>query len=98
MQPIQGFTDKNFISICNTLAIKDPDLQSIIFQYGYPPLWKRTACFETLVHIILEQQVSLAFAKVSFGRLKERICVVTPENLLNLTDAELKACYFSGQK
>jgi len=52
MQPIEGFTDKDFISICDLLAIKDEDLKSIILQCGYPPLWKRTASFETLVHII----------------------------------------------
>jgi DNA-3-methyladenine glycosylase II len=52
MQPIAGFTDKNFISVCDALAIKDPDLRAIICQYGYPPLWRRTPTFETLVHII----------------------------------------------
>ena len=56
------FTDKNFKSICDNLSTDDPDLESIIHQYGYPPLWKRAATFETLVHIILEQQVSLASA------------------------------------
>jgi DNA-3-methyladenine glycosylase II len=57
-----GFTDKNFISLCDIVAKKDPDLQSIIHQYGYPPMWKRTASFETLIHIILEQRVSLSSA------------------------------------
>jgi len=98
MQPIEGFTDKDFISICDLLAIKDEDLKSIILQYGYPPLWKRTASFETLVHIILEQQVSLASALAAFDKLKERVNTITPESLILLTDAELKACYFSRQK
>jgi len=98
MQPIEGFTEKDFISICDLLAIKDEDLQSIILQYGYPPLWKRTASFETLVHIILEQQVSLASALAALNKLKEKIAEITPANLLALSDEELRDCYFSRQK
>ncbi len=98
MQPIEGFTDRNFISICDELAIKDPDLQAIIVQYGYPPFWKRGATFETLVHIILEQQVSLASAKSALNKLKEKIGDITPVALLALTEPELKSCYFSRQK
>jgi len=98
MKPIEGFTDKDFISICDLLATKDGDLQSIILQYGYPPLWKRTASFETLVHIILEQQVSLASALAALNKLKEKITEITPANLLALSDEDLKGCYFSRQK
>ena len=93
-----AFTDKNFISICDNLATKDPDLQSIISTYGYPPFWKRAASFETLVHIILEQQVSLASALGALNKLKERIIEITPQNLLLLSDEEMKQCYFSRQK
>ena len=92
------FTDKNFKSICDNLATDDPDLQSIIQQYGYPPFWKRTASFETLVHIILEQQVSLAAALTALNKLKEKVGEITPVNLLLLSNEELKACYFSRQK
>lgn len=92
------FTDKNFISICATLAKQDADLHSIIHQYGYPPMWKRNATFETLVHIILEQQVSLASALAALNKLKEKIGEITPDKLLLLSDEELKACYFSRQK
>ena len=92
------FTDKNFKSICDNLATDDPDLRSIIQQYGYPPFWKRTASFETLVHIILEQQVSLASALAALNKLKEKVGEITPVNLLLLSNEELKECYFSRQK
>lgn len=92
------FTDKNFKSICKKLTKNDADLQSIIHQYGYPPLWRRSASFETLVHIILEQQVSLSSALAALNKLKEKIVQITPQNLLSLSDEELKACYFSRQK
>lgn len=37
-------------------------------------------------------------AKSSFNKLVEKIKIVSPENLLKLTDEELRACYFSRQK
>lgn len=55
--------------------------------------------FETLIHIILEQQVSLASARAAMDRLKDRLRnKITPDRLLTLTDTELKSCYFSRQK
>ncbi len=95
---INSFNEKNFKTYCRKLCKLDADLKSIIIQYGYPPLWQRRPGFETLVHIILEQQVSLASAKSALGKLKEKISVITPQKVLLLTDAELKACYFSRQK
>ena len=44
------------------LAARDPDLAGIVARYGPPPLWDREPGFATLLHIILEQQVSLASA------------------------------------
>jgi len=96
--PSSIFTDTGFKTLCNRLAKKDPDLKIIISQYGYPPVWSRKASFETLIHIILEQQVSLASAKAALNKLKEKAGIVTPKKLLLLSDPELKACYFSRQK
>lgn len=92
------FHKDNFSSLCDALSKKDPHLKKIIVQYGYPPMWTRPASFATLIHIILEQQVSLASAKAAFIRLKEKLTTITPEKLLLLTDEEMKACYFSRQK
>ncbi|CAN5186794.1 DNA-3-methyladenine glycosylase [soil metagenome] len=92
------FNKKNFTSFCDALAATDADLRLIIEQHGYPPLWKRAASFETLIHIILEQQVSLASALAALNKLKEKIPDITPQNILALSDEELRACYFSRQK
>ena len=91
-------TKQNFCSLCDKLIAKDKNLRSIFKEYGYPPLWTRTASFQTLVHIILEQQVSLASARAAMKKLKSRLGVITPGKLLALSDEELKACYFSRQK
>lgn len=92
------FSSKNFTRIVNHLARKDPELDLIIRKHSYPPMWTRPNTFATLIHIILEQQVSLASAKAALLKLKEYIGVITPQKLLQLTDAELRACYFSRQK
>jgi DNA-3-methyladenine glycosylase II len=85
------FSEESLPALCKQLAKKDSHLKSIIDQYGHPPFWSRKASFETLIHIILEQQVSLASAKSALNKLKEKIGAVTPKKILSLTDAELKA-------
>lgn len=92
------FTEHNFIQLCDHLAEQDADIKNIIDLYGYPPCWSRKPNFETLIHIILEQQVSLASARAAFDRLKSYIGVLTPERILTLSNEELKSCYFSRQK
>src|SRR5256885_2730398 len=92
------FSKKNFNSICELLSEKDESLKSIIDEYGLPPMWSRPAIFQSLILTILEQQVSLASAYSAYKKLKEKIGFVTPKKILALTDAELKACYFSRQK
>lgn len=94
---IQTFSEENLQELYDQLAAKDRSLQAIITEYGYPPTWVRPNSFATLVLTILEQQVSLASAWSAYKRLKERIRI-TPANLLQLTDQELRDCYFSRQK
>ena len=54
--------------------------------------------FHTLLHIILEQQVSLASAKAAYKKLLTAIRELTPENFLTLADTDLKSMGFSRQK
>ncbi|HNR17758.1 MAG TPA: DNA-3-methyladenine glycosylase 2 family protein [Chitinophagaceae bacterium] len=95
---MQQFDSSNFHSICDKLSRKDRELKGIIKQYGYPPMWTRPATFQTLILTILEQQVSLASAYAAFKKLKEKIGYVTPAKLLQLTDEEMRSCYFTRQK
>ncbi len=98
MNRIPTFSETNFKDICDHLGKKDPDLQLILNNCNYPPMWRRSPSFETLVHIILEQQVSLASALAALNKIKEKITHITPANLLILSNEELRACYFSRQK
>lgn len=90
--------EDHFIQLCDWCIQIEPKLKQVIIEYGYPPLWYRQPNFATLILTILEQQVSLASAKSAFNKLVEKIKTVTPENLFQLTDDELRACYFSRQK
>lgn len=95
---IPKFGLHNFHQLCDELAASDPDLARVIETHGYPPMWNRPNSFETIVHIILEQQVSLASALAAINKLREKVGSITPENVLQLTDGELRDCYFSRQK
>ena len=91
-------TERNLAPICEELAARDKDLAFIFETYGAPPLWKREPNFATLVHIILEQQVSLAAALSAFNKLRAKVGEITPAAVLSLSNEELKAAYFSRQK
>ena len=97
-EQILTFSDTNFETICDVLASTDPDLKLIIDTYKYPPIWKRPASFDTLIHIILEQQVSLASALAALNKLNQRLAIITPETFLALNNEELSGCFFSRQK
>jgi DNA-3-methyladenine glycosylase II len=81
------------------LAATDRQLGASIERYGPPPLWSRDPSYATLIHLILEQQVSLASAQAAFDRLRAALGdTVEPAPLLRLTDDELRAIGFSRQK
>lgn len=80
------------------LARRDPELAQIARQYGPPPLWAREPGFPTLVHLILEQQVSIASAAAAFGRLRAALPAFEPGPFLALDAVTLKRTGFSRQK
>ncbi|WP_300598967.1 DNA-3-methyladenine glycosylase 2 family protein [Niabella sp.] len=95
---IHSFSEKTFKRICNQLAQKDAHLAGVLATYGHPPMWTRPNSFESLVHIILEQQVSLASALAALKKLQEYTGHISPETILTLSDETLRACYVSRQK
>lgn len=91
-------TERDLASASEILATGDPDLAAVFERLGPPPLWDRERGFPTLVHIILEQQVSLASAKAAFDKLTTAVSPLEPAPFLTLDDSDLKAIGFSGQK
>jgi DNA-3-methyladenine glycosylase II len=91
-------TASGMAAAVDELVAWDADLAGIVARFGYPPLWDREPGFATLLHIVLEQQVSLASARATFDRLIAATGPLTPARFLALTDADLLAVGFSRQK
>ena len=80
------------------LANLEPVFQKIIDQYGQPKIPFRPQGFETLVLLILEQQVSIDSAKATFLKLKTKVFSIEPEILVVLSDEDFRAVGVSRQK
>jgi DNA-3-methyladenine glycosylase II len=95
---LSRLTRRSLLGATRKLAARDPDLAGVVETFGPPPLWAREPGFHTLIHIILEQQVSLVSAKAAYDRLLVATGRLAPERFLSLRDDELKAIGFSRQK
>lgn len=95
---MRRLTPENYQLGLQELAAREPVFARILDQYGPPPMWDRPEGFPTLIHIILEQQVSLASAAAAFRKLQEYVRPLTPQGFLELDDATLKVIGFSRQK
>jgi DNA-3-methyladenine glycosylase II len=87
-----------FAAAAARLCDADPDLAAIVERHGLPAFWAREPGLETLVLLILEQQVSLASARAAYDRLETRLGGVSTAGILASTDEELRADGFSRQK
>ena len=96
--PISKLNAEMFQVGLRFLSRHDTDLKRIIQQLGPPPLWTRKPGFSTLIHLILEQQVSLASARAAMNRLLAIASPLTPARFLQFDDAALRAIGFSRQK
>jgi DNA-3-methyladenine glycosylase II len=96
--PAPVLDEAALLRAAQVLAGRDPGLAGILERFGPPPLWAREPGFATLVHLILEQQVSLASAQAAFDRLRAATNPLTPTALMALDDVQLLAIGFSRQK
>src|SRR5256885_16408180 len=80
------------------LSRRDPHLAAVVARHGAPPLWDRPPGFETLVQIILEQQISLSAGRAAYGRLERLAGAVKPERVAILTHFALRSACLSTDK
>src|SRR5437870_13688261 len=76
----------------------EPIFAAILRTAGPPRFRRRRNGFGTLLHIILEQQVSIDAAAAMHRRLVALCCPLAPATFLALDDATLRSCGFSRQK
>ncbi len=88
----------DFEGAIDALTGGDRDLAAVIDQWGRPARFSRPATFQTLILLILEQQVSLDSARAAYDRLAVASPGVEPGSLVQLSDETLRACGFSRQK
>ena len=80
-----------------TLTV-EPLFAEIVERAGPPRFRRRRNGFGTLLHIILEQQVSIDAAAAMHKRLLGLCRPLVPEAFLALDDGTLRSCGFSRQK
>ena len=95
---IQVLTTQTLASAAAELAARDPNLGSIYEAHGVPPMWGRRPGFETLLRIVLEQQVSLVSARSMFARLNSNIEPFTAEGFISAGEARLRSLGVTRQK
>lgn len=72
-------TDETLLVALDKLAERDSILGALYQRHGAPPLWERPLSFATLVHIILEQKVSI----VSANAVMQRVIALCPDMAAN---------------
>jgi len=82
----------------HALARAEPRFAHIVKRHGPPPLWPRDPGFQTLVLLMLEQQVSLAQGRAMYERIANATGTLTPANIARLGEAGLRALGVTRQK
>lgn len=80
------------------LQQSDVIFKNIINKYGVPIIPTRPEGFQTLVLLILEQQVSVDSAKATFLKIKAEVSLIEPEILIHLSNETFRNLGVSRQK
>ena len=95
---LRYLTNESLATATKILARRDRHLASIYKTLGVPPMWGRRPGFETLLRIVLEQQVSLVSARAVFARLKSNIEPFTPSSFILRDEPYLRSLGLTRQK
>ena len=96
--PLKPLDASGLVDAVEELGRRDPDLAGIIERHGPPPLWDRRPGFETLVAIVLEQQVSLGSAAAAVARLRAAAGAIDPARVAALGEPGARAAGLTRQK
>lgn len=94
----RSLTHESLAAGVRALACRDPDFAALYRSNGLPPMWARRPGFATLVHIVLEQQVSIVAARSLFRRVGATLGGMTPELVLERGAPGLHALGLTRQK
>lgn len=80
------------------LAAVDRDFAAALAMVGPPPPRGMEDGFVGLLHLLVDQQISVHAARRIWERLTERLPLLTPRRFLKLSEPELRRIGFSRQK
>lgn len=83
--------------VCAVIAL-DKDFARVVEAYGEPPQRHRRPGFESLLKIIVQQQVSLASGTAIWRRMKRGLPRLSAARVAQAGEAELRALGLSRQK
>lgn len=95
---VRRLTRARFNIAAARLCRAEPALGGIVERYGMPPFWHRPPGFQTLLRIILEQQVSLDSARQAFARLHQAVRPLDPARLASIDESVLSGAGLTRQK
>ena len=97
-EPPRALTHSTLALGVRALGRRDPDLAALLRHNGMPPMWARRPGFATLIHIVLEQQVSIAAARTLFLRLRQQLGEMSPRTVAGCGVAGLRRFGLTRQK
>ncbi|HLW27581.1 MAG TPA: DNA-3-methyladenine glycosylase [Kiloniellales bacterium] len=95
---IDRITEETLPGAVSRLAQLDEHFARAVAEAGMPPLRYRPPGFETLLRIIVAQQVSLASAAAIWARLEALVGSLEPQQLLQYDEEALCGAGLSRQK
>jgi len=96
--PLKATTPPYWEEAKRHLRKRDPVLRAMIRKYRDAEFATRGDAFQALARAIVGQQISVKAAASIWGRFAVAVCDVKPANVVAATEAQLRACGFSGQK
>ncbi|MGB5132928.1 MAG: hypothetical protein WBO00_09955 [Steroidobacteraceae bacterium] len=98
LKPPRALSHSTLAAGAHALARRDPDLAELFRRNGMPPMWARRPGFATLIHIVLEQQVSIVAARTLYRRLHDHLGEMTPRTVAVHGVARLRRFGLTRQK
>ena len=96
--PTRLKTKSDLESAVGHLTSQDVLMKRAVEAAGCPPLRKRKGGFESLLKIIVEQQLSTASANAIWGRLQSGLPVIEPVAVKRASESKLRGFGLSGPK
>ena len=95
---VERLDEQTFALGAQLLAGEDEHLAALVDRWGLPDFWHRPPGLQTLVLLVLEQQVSLESGAAMYRRLAGLVGEVTAESVLSAGDEGLRSIGVTRQK